>query len=143
MRSTIDPASETVRPRPSIARLVEGLVEDFKHLIAQELRLARHEILGEIAKARTAAAGMVIAAGIGAIGGLLLILALVHGLHALGLPMWASYGLVAVVLLGTAGFFFLRARKAAENLHVVPIKTAQTVKENATWLKDRLTSPPT
>jgi len=47
---------------------------------------------------------------------------------------------VALLLLGTAAFFFFRARKAAEDIHVVPIKTAQTVKENATWLKDRLTS---
>ncbi|HZS12620.1 MAG TPA: phage holin family protein, partial [Nitrospirales bacterium] len=108
-----------------------------------EMQLARHEILTEVAKARAAAAGIALAIGIGAVGALMLILTFVHGLHALGLPMWASYGLVAAVLLGAAGFFFGRARRAAHNIHLVPTKTAQTVKENVTWLKDRVTSPRT
>lgn len=121
----------------SIAELVAGVIDDLKALIRQEIALAREEIRGEVSKVRTAIASSAAAIGLAIVGALLLILMLVHALHALGLPLWASYGLVGVLLMVAAGVLAARAKRAAGSFHLVPPATARTVKENVTWLKER------
>jgi hypothetical protein len=134
-------SAEPGRAKPSIGALVEGLVFDIRTLIAQELRLARHEIRQEVSKVRTAAVGAAIGLSLAIVAALLLLLMLVHVLHEVaGLPLWASYGIVAGVLLAGAVAFLLRARSAASGIHLVPEKTVSTVKENLTWLKEQATS---
>ena len=75
-----------------------------------------------------------------AIGGLLLIVMTVHLLAALGLPLWASFGLVGALLLGSAVYLLLRAKTKAGEIHVVPFQTVQTIKDNVAWIKEAVTS---
>jgi uncharacterized membrane protein YqjE len=136
------PNGDARHARPSIAGLVSRLVQDFKELIAHEVRLAREEIRQELAKARTAAVGTAAAVALGALAGLMLLLTLVHVLHEIaGLPLWASYGIMALLLFAGAAALLWRARRAAADFHMVPVHTAQTVKENMVWLKEQATSP--
>ena len=98
--------------RPTIIDLVRGIIDDAKQLVLGQYELRKYQAEREVAKAKSiavlAAAGLPIAF----VGFILLVLAIVHILNELAdLPLWASYGIVAVVLLATGGGFLLAAKK--------------------------------
>jgi hypothetical protein len=131
----------TERTRPSFAALLDSLWQDLKTLAAQEVRLATHEVRQELGKAKSAAVSLAIGIGLVAVGGLLLILMLVHLLHALtDLPLWACYAIVGGAIAGTGAWLVIKAKTAVEGIHVVPIRTLHTMKENVSWIKEEVTS---
>jgi uncharacterized membrane protein YqjE len=130
----------STRSRSSIATLLEALFSDVKALAIQEFRLATHEVQEELGKARTAVASLVIAIGLAVLGGLMLVLMVVYILAAAGLPLWASYGLVGLVLGGSGFGLLVKAKTKAGEIHVVPTRTVQTMKENVSWIKEEVTS---
>jgi hypothetical protein len=67
----------------SLASLVGGIINDAKDLLLHEFTIAKLEVQDELHKIKTAAVSLAIGAGIAAVGGLLLILMLVHLLAAL------------------------------------------------------------
>jgi Putative Actinobacterial Holin-X, holin superfamily III len=134
----------TDRPRPSVAGLLDGLLKDLKLLLVQELRLATHEVREELGKAKSAAVSLAAGIGLVAVGGLLLVLMLVHLLQALtDLPLWACYAIVGVAIAGAGAWLLIKAKSRAEDIHVVPIRTVQTMKENVSWIREEVTSPRT
>lgn len=134
----------TDRTHPTFASLLSGLAHDMKVLTLQELRLAKNEVQEELGKAKTAAASLAVGIGLAAIGGLLLILMLVHLLQALtDLPLWACYGIVGGLLAGGGVALLLRAKERAGSIHVLPVRTFETIKENVAWIKEEVTSPRT
>jgi VIT1/CCC1 family predicted Fe2+/Mn2+ transporter len=126
--------------RPTFTALLEDLLADMKVLAVQEFRLATHEVREELGKARSAVSSLALAIVLAAIGGLLLILMMVHLLAEAGLPLWASYGLVGLALGGAGIGLLLRAKHQATEIHVLPIRTVQTMKENVSWIKEEVTS---
>jgi len=121
---------------PTLAELVNGLMSDATLLLRQELALARHELYEEARKTKAAAASAGIGIGIAAIGGLLLIIMLVHLLRALTeWPIWTCYGIVGGIfaLLGVALLY--GARRQISRIYVVPQQTVETMKENVRWFK--------
>lgn len=127
-------------PRSSITALLEGLLLDIKALAIQEFRLATHEVKAELGKAGSAASSLAIGVGLAALGGLLFVLMVVHMIAAAGVPLWASYGLVGLALGGAGLVLLIKAKKQAADIHVVPIRTVQTMKENVSWIKEEVTS---
>jgi hypothetical protein len=126
---------------PSLAQLLTGIVDDAKELMRQELALAKHEIREDLRKTKTAMVSLGIGIGVAAIGGLLLILMLVHLLQALaGLPLWACYGIIGGLLIVMGGVLFLIAKHTIARIDVVPQHTVDTMKENVQWIKERATS---
>lgn len=125
----------------SVSQLLSGIVGDAQTLVRQEIALARQEIREEIDTAKSAAIKLGIAGGVLAIGGLLLILMLAQALaDLLNWPVWAGYGIVGVIL-AIAGYVLLStAQKQIKEVHPVPEKTVETMKENVEWIKDRTTS---
>jgi len=128
------------RPRfsePSLSSLVGGIINDFQSLMKQEVTLARREIAEEMQKAKQAAISIGIGIGIAWTGGLLLILMLVFLLSwaVPAIPLWAAFGIVGgiLVLIGVA--LLALAKKKAESIHMVPERTAETMKENLQWIK--------
>jgi hypothetical protein len=126
--------------RPSMTSLIVGLLADLRALAVQEFRLASHEVREELGKARSAGISLALGAGLSVLSGLLLILMIVHMLNAAGLPLWASYGLVGLVLGGSGVALLMKAKTKAGDIHVVPIRTVQTMKENVSWIKEEVTS---
>jgi hypothetical protein len=126
---------------PSLAQLVTGIVNDAKELLRQELALAKHEIREDLRKTKAAMLSLSIGIGVAAIGGLLLILMLVHLLNALaGLPLWACYGIVGGLFIIIGGVLLLIAKNTIARIDVVPPQTVETMKENVQWIKERATS---
>ena len=93
---------------PSAASLLTGIVADIQALMQQEIALATHELREEFGGAltsalRTAAAGVVIALGLGLLGvGLALALP-----RALEWPPWAGFVAIGAAL-GVVGLAALR-----------------------------------
>ena len=123
---------------PSAAGLVGGIVGDLQELVRKEIALARQETLEEIGKLKTAGIALAIAGAMLAVGGVLLVLFLAQGLADLtNWPNWAGYVIVGGVL-GLVGFVLLSlAQKRFKQIHPIPEKTVETVKENVEWLKQK------
>jgi hypothetical protein len=135
MPHTSPPSAE-----PSLAALIGGIINDARDLLLQEFTMAKLEVQDELRKTKTAAISLGIGISIAAVGGLLLILMLVHLLHALtSLPLWGCYGIVGGVLVLAGLFVLYTGKKAVEEIEVVP-ETVETLKENAKWIKNQTTS---
>ncbi|HJT19555.1 MAG TPA: phage holin family protein [Nitrospira sp.] len=120
--------------------LVTGILDDFQSLLRQEVQLLRDEILLEMSKAGRAASGFGVGAVLTAIGLLFLLLMLVHGLHEwTGLPLWASYGVIGIVLAGIGISLLAKARSLAGTVETMPRRTLFAMKENVEWIKEQIT----
>jgi Putative Actinobacterial Holin-X, holin superfamily III len=126
---------------PSVTALLTGLVDDAKVLLQQEVALAKHEIRAELRKIMLAIVSLGLGGGIAVVGGWLLILMLVHLLHALtALPLWACYGIVGgLFAIGGVVLIVIGKQKLA-HLHLVPQDTAETMQENLQWIKKQVTA---
>jgi hypothetical protein len=126
---------------PSLAALLGGIIHDAKDLLVQEVVLTKLEVQDELRKIKTAAIALGIGIGVVAVGGILLILMLVHVLAAFTeIPLWGCYGIVGSVLVGLGGVLLAAGKTKAEELDVVPRQTVETLKETAQWLTEQTTS---
>ena len=129
---------------PSMAQLISGIVGDAQELVRKEIALARQEVREELGAAKNAAIKLGIAGAVLAVGGLLVVLAIAKGIaDALDWPAWAGYALVGVVLAIVGGVLFAAGQRQIKNVHPVPERTVETMKENVEWIKDRTTSDKT
>jgi uncharacterized membrane protein len=122
----------------SLSSLVGGIINDVQVLMKQETALARKEIAEELQKAKQAAISLGVGIGIVSIGGLLLMLMLVFLLNwaVPTIPLWASFGIIGGLLVLAGVALLALAKKEAESIHVVPERTAETMKENLQWIKN-------
>ncbi|MER6118086.1 phage holin family protein [Streptomyces sp. A0642] len=129
--STRTPAAD-----PSVGELVGEISEDFSRLVRSEIELAKAEITQEATRAGKAG-GML--AGSGYAGHLVLLmgsLAAVFGLAHLVDLAWAALIVTAVwAVVGAVLFVVGRARMRA--VRVKPERTAETLKEDAQWVRTR------
>jgi hypothetical protein len=72
------------------------------------------------------------------LGGALLGVMLAHALHAAGpgLPLWGSYGIVGGLLAAAGAGAFYSGKKQLENVHPLPEKSTEALKENVQWLSN-------
>jgi hypothetical protein len=125
---------------PSLTELLTGLVNDATALLRQEVALAKHEVRVELRDIMRAVMSLGIGVGLAAIGGWLLILMLVHLLHALtALPLWACYGIVGGLFAVVGGVLLVLGKQKMARLHVVPQHTVETMRENVQWIKQQVT----
>jgi Putative Actinobacterial Holin-X, holin superfamily III len=123
---------------PTVAQLVNGLVSDAALLMRQELALAKHELYEEARKTKAAVAALGAGIGIAAIGGLLLIIMLVHLLRALTeWPVWTCYGIVGGVFTVVGIALLYKGKQQISQIDLVPQQTVETMKENVRWIKEK------
>ena len=125
---------------PTLAQLVNGLVSDATLLLRQELALAKYEIYEEAGKTKAAVASLGVGIGIAAVGGLLLIIMLVHLINTLTeWPLWICYGIVGGVCTIVGVVLLYKGKQRLSQIDVVPQQTVETMKENVRWLKEKAT----
>jgi hypothetical protein len=125
-----------VYPRePTVVQLLTGLMHDAQTLLRQEVALAKHEIRVALRNTIRAVMSLGLGIGIAVIGAWLLILMVVHLLHALtALPLWACYGIVAG-LFATSGIVLLvLGKQKLAHVHLMPQATVKTMKEHVQWI---------
>ena len=125
---------------PSVGALLGGLLKNAKDLLGQELQLAKLEGQEELRQIKSGTLALGIGIGVAAVGGLLLILMLVHMLESFtDLPLWGCYGIVGGVF-GLLGVVLLaRGKHQVADVEALP-QTVETMKENVQWLKEQTTS---
>ncbi len=108
--------------------LVRGILDDARVLMRQEAQLLKDEVKLELSKAGRAASGFGIGVVLSAVGGLFLLLMLVHGLSEwFGWPLWVCYGLVGAAVAGTGIALIVRAQSLAGSVHATPHRSLHTM----------------
>ncbi len=133
-------SSETVNQdgpsnKPGFGLLFKDLLQTTTQFLKQEATLATHEWQLEVAKAKSALIYGAAGVPLGAIGAALLVFMAVHLMAALGLPLWASFGVMFLVLVGIAVALLLYAKKTASDIHAVPSNTVKAMKDTANWIR--------
>ncbi|GIE78072.1 hypothetical protein Aph02nite_40220 [Actinoplanes philippinensis] len=119
----------------SIGEIIGNISDDLSQLFRQEVELAKAEIRQEATKAGKAA-GMLGGAGFaGYLAVVLLSFAVVFGLSNVMDPGWAAL-IVAVVWGAIGAVLFVSGRNKMKTVDPVPRRTAETLKEDAQWLKN-------
>jgi hypothetical protein len=119
--------------------LFTGILDDAKTLMRQEAQLLKNEIKLEVSKAGRAASGFGIGAALAGIGGLFLLLMLVHGLNEWFLwPLWVCYGLVGGTIAAIGITLIVKAQSLAGSVHATPRRSLHAMKENVQWIKERM-----
>ncbi|WP_433795580.1 phage holin family protein [Actinoplanes sp. CA-252034] len=119
----------------SIGEIIGNISDDLSQLFRQEVELAKAEIRQEATKAGKAA-GMLGGAGFaGYLAVVLLSFAVVFGLSNVMDPGWAAL-IVAIVWGAIGAVLFVNGRKKMKTVDPVPRRTAETLKEDAQWLKN-------
>ncbi|BBH70859.1 hypothetical protein ACTI_75440 [Actinoplanes sp. OR16] len=125
-----DPVEQT-----SIGEIIGNISNDLSQLFRQEVELAKAEIRQEATKAGKAA-GMLGGAGFaGYLAVLLLSFAIVFGLGNVIDHGWA-FLIVGLVWAAIGAVLFVNGRKKLKTVDPVPRRTAETLKEDAQWLKN-------
>jgi hypothetical protein len=119
----------------SLGEIIGNISDDLSQLFRQEVALAKAEIRQEAGKAGKAA-GMLGGAGFaGYLAVVLLSFAVVFGLSNVMDAGWAA--LIVAIIWGAIGaVLFVNGRKKLKTVDPVPRRTAETLKEDAQWLKN-------
>jgi VIT1/CCC1 family predicted Fe2+/Mn2+ transporter len=118
----------------SISDVLRDIVQNIQDIVRAEMRLAKSEISKEIIEAK--AAGILL--GLGAASGFLAVLfALVAIVFALSnvIANWAAALVVAVSTGIVAASLVYAGRNRLRNVHPIPERTVETVKDNFQWTK--------
>ena len=121
----------------TLGELFAELSRDTRTLVQQEVELAKAELSEKAARAGRNA-GLLVAGGLIAYGGLLAIIAgAVLGLIRMGLAAWVA-ALIGGVLIALLGYLLVRAGLAGfKQLDLTPRQTIESLKEDAQWLKSQ------
>ena len=119
----------------SIGELMSQLSAQTSRLVRDEMRLAQKEFQQSVKHAGIGA-GLISAAGLLAVIGLMTLVAAAVAALALVLPVWAAAVIVAVVLFIAAGIAALFSRKQAEEITPPVTESAESVKEDIKEVKD-------
>lgn len=126
---------ERVSPRhvgPSFVSLIGGIANDAKDLLLQEVALTKLEVQYELRKAKSKAIALGIGIGVSTLGGICLVLTLVHLLSSLtSLPLWGCYGIVGSLLVVVGGVLLMAVKTKAHVPDAVPLRPVKRIKESA------------
>lgn len=102
--------------QPTIRELVKSVTADTQQLMKAQSELLRTE-LQQTQKGVGKTAGMLIgAAAVGGIAALFLLVTIAYVLVALGLPVWAGFGIVTLVLFIVAAILGILGKKNAKEI---------------------------
>lgn len=135
------PTHSPVNSDASLASLIGGIINDAKDLLVHEVVMAKLEMQNELRRTKAAAISLAIGAGIIFVGGVLLILMLVHLLNAFTtIPLWGCYGLMGGGLLLIGFMIVTMSKPTVEPDHVVLQQPNGSLKEHVQWSKEQTPS---
>ena len=121
----------------SVTTLVSGIAHDAQELMKQQFELLKAEVRDDFRKVRDASEMLGAGAGLALMGGILLTLMLVYLLEFLflpHLPLWACFGIVALVFIVGGACLYLVGKRSLDKVNPLPDKTAEALKENVQWI---------
>jgi len=130
-------ANQTVGER-STGEIMQDVIRDVGEVVRGEVRLAKAEMVETARNAGTAGGFFGGAAVCGLMGVAALVVAAIAGL-ALLMPLWAAALIMGVLLACIGGAMYAGGRSKLKEVHPVPEKTVQTIKDDVQWAKHRTT----
>ena len=100
--------------------------------------LAKSEMGEEWSKTKSAAVSFGTAAAVASVAMVLLSFMFVYLLNWLtDMALWGCFAIVVGLFAAVAFILFYAGRSQAEQIHVVPRQTVETMRENVQWLKNQ------
>lgn len=109
----------------SIRQLISDVAKDAKHLLQVQAELAKVETKQTQQEAAKTGGAFAVAAGAGVMGGIFLLVTIAWALVELGLPTWAGFGIVTLVLLITAAIAGLIGKKQSRKIKALDVTKAE------------------
>jgi len=128
--------NRSLENRP-LGDLFGDLATDMSNLVRQEVTLAKVEITQK-AKYVGRNVGYLVIGGAVAYAALLAIIAAVIMLLAKVVPGWGSALIVGAVVGGIGWMLIGKAMTALQQADLTPRETVETLKEDATWMKEQI-----
>ena len=117
--------------------LFGDLASDMSNLVRQEVALAKLEVTQK-AKYLGRNVGYLVVGGAVAYAGLLAVIAAIIMLLNNYMPAWGAALLVGVVVALVAWMMIGKAIAALQQADLTPRETVETLKEDATWMKQQI-----
>ena len=117
--------------------LFSDLASDMSNLVRQEVALAKLEVTQK-AKYLGRNIGYLVVGGAVAYAGLLAVIAAIIMLLDRYMPAWGAALLVGVVVAVIAWLLIGKALAALQQAELTPRETVETLKEDATWMKQQI-----
>ena len=117
--------------------LFGDLAADMSNLVRQEVALAKLEVTQK-AKYLGRNVGYLVVGGAVAYAGMLAVIAAIIMLLDRVLPAWGAALLVGVVVAVIAWLMIGKALGALQQADLTPRETVETLKEDATWMKQQI-----
>ena len=124
----------------SIKALVAAAVTDLQRLIKAQIALAKLELQQSGRAAGKTGIFIVGALSMAAMGGIFLLVTLAYVLVALGLPVWAGFGIVTLVLFLVAAVLGLLGKKASSKTKG-PDRTIAQIEQTKAALQSAVEQP--
>lgn len=120
---------------PTVRELITSAAADVAALISAQIELAKAEIRQSMKQAGSAF-GLMIGAGVLAFLALIfLLVTIAYGLVALGLPVWAGFGIVTLALIIIAVILGLLGKRHADKVQA-PERTLAQLEQTAKALQE-------
>jgi len=119
--------------KQSLGSLVSGVSEDISTLLRGEIELVKTELKESASKAGKGSGFLIGAAVLGFLGLIFLLLTLAWVLVQLGLPTWAGFGIVTLLLFITTAILGLLGKKQLESVKGPELAPASMAKTKAVF----------
>ena len=127
--------------KQSLGSLVSGVSEDISTLLRGEIELVKTEIKESASKAGKGSGLLIGAAVLGFLGIIFVLLTLAWVLVQLGLPTWAGFGIVALLLLIVTAILGLLGKKQLESVKGPELSPASIAKTKAVLTRSTAPAP--
>ena len=117
--------------------LFGDLATEMSNLVRQEVALAKVEV-GQKAKYVGKNVGYLVVGGAIAYAAMLAVIAAIIMLLAKVMPNWGATLLVGILVAGVGWFLIGKALSALQQTDITPRQTVETLKEDATWMKQQI-----
>lgn len=110
-------AIDTKQTDPGVIELVRSAAADTTELVKQQIELTKAEVSQTVKTAGSSFGLLAVGAAILGIGAIFLLVTIAYVLVQLGLPVWAGFGIVTLVLFIIGAILVLVGRKRAKSIH--------------------------
>ncbi len=121
----------------SVPEVLQNIVGNIQEIIRSEFSLAKIEIKQEAAQAKGPAMMWLIGGALGLYALGFLLLTAIFGMATV-MPIWLAALIVGAVLTVISIALLSAASKRLKQVHKVPERTIETLKENVQWAKEQI-----
>lgn len=121
----------------SVPEVLQDIVGNIQEIIRSEFSLAKVEIKQEAAQAKGPAIMWLVGGALGLYALGFLLLTAIFGMATV-MPIWLAALIVGFVLTVVSAALLSAAGKRLKQVHKVPERTIETLKENVQWAKEQI-----